>query len=727
MTTYAYTLYKRAGTLVLIGLVAATTGCGSSNGGVTTTPAATPPPAAPPPPPPTGIVTFTINPTTDATAPSEMPTFEAKTFGAVGTYDKIRGTAAGKLDPKDPKNADITDIALAPTDANGLVDYNVDFYILKPSDLTKGNHKVFFELVNRGSKQFGPLNLSSGGNDPKTAADAGTAFLENMGYTMVWTGWESTVSRSNNSMGVTTPVAVNADGSTITGPVYEYLETDSATTTTMATTYTTNSMDPTTATLTVKAHLTDTPTPVDPTTWTWTSPTSIGLLPAGTKFTAGSIYELVYTAKNPWVAGIGFAAVRDLMSFLRNAKTDVTSGTANPLAGDVKRVVTYTLSQPSRTMNDFIWLGFNQDLNGKQVVDGVFSWVGAGDGVALNYRFEQSGMTERNRQQHFYPEAVFPFAFQTTTDSLSGKTDGKFARCSTTNTCPTMMNINSANEYWVKAGSTLHTDGAGNDLPELPNTRNYLISSTQHATPGAANSLGVCQQFVNSTDQFPALRALFVDLDEWLDGTPPPPSMVPSRHDGTAVFATTTANTPLGIGTVAQADLGFPTIPGVLFTGLVTIHNLFDWGPDFDKGIIANPIPVATGKTYVNFVSKVDADGNELAGIRLPPVAVPVATTAGWNLRSTALGGPDGCESSGSLIPFAAHAADRTLAGGVDPRLSLDERYGTHAQYAAQVAAAAQNLKQQRLLLPMDVQTYITNAAQPISVSNNPIYGTYTW
>jgi hypothetical protein len=727
MTTYAYTLYKRAGALVLIGLVAATTGCGSSNGGVTTTPPATPPPAAPPPPPPTGIVTFTINPTTAATAPSQMPTFQAKTFGAVGTYDKIRGTAAGKLDPKDPKNADITDIALAPTDANGLVDYNVDFYILKPSDLTKGNHKVFFELVNRGSKQFGPLNLSGGGNDPTTAADAGTAFLENMGYTMVWTGWESTVSRSNNSMGVTTPVAVNADGSTITGPVYEYLETDSPTTASMTTTYTTNSTDTTMATLTVKAHLTDTPTPVDPTAWTWTSPTTIALLPAGTNFTAGSIYELVYTAKNPWVAGIGFAAVRDLMSFLRTAKTDVTSGTANPLAGDVTRVVTYTLSQPSRTMNDFVWLGFNQDLNGKQVVDGMFSWVGAGDGVALNYRFEQSGMTERNRQQHFYPEAVFPFAFQTTTDSLSGETDGKFARCTTTSTCPTVMNINSANEYWVKAGSTLHTDGAGNDLPELPNTRNYLISGAQHATPGAANSLGVCQQFVNSTDQFPALRALFVDLDEWLDGTAPPPSMVPSRHDGTAVFASTTANTPLGIGTVAQADLGFPTIPGVLYTGVVTIHNLFNWGPDFGKGIIANAVPVATGKTYLNFVSKVDADGNELAGIRLPPVSVPVATTAGWNLRATALGGPDGCESSGTLIPFAAHAANRTLAGGVDPRLSLDERYGTHAQYAAQVAAAAQNLQQQRLLLPMDVQTYITNAALTITVTSNPIYGSYTW
>jgi hypothetical protein len=723
MDTYAYTRYKRAGALVLIGLAAAITGCGSSHSGGSTTPppATVTPPAAPPPPPPTGIITFTINST------SQMPTFGGMAFGPVGTYDKIRGTAIGALDPKDPKNATITDLALAPVDANGLVEYNMDFYILKPSDLSKGNHKVFFELPNRGSKQYGALNLSGGGNDPTTPTDAGTAFLQYQGYTIVWGGWESTVSRSNNSMGVTTPVAMNSDGSPITGQVYEYLETDSATTASMTTTYVTNSTDPTLATLTVKAHLTDTPTAIPSTGWTWTGPTTIALTPSGTNFTAGSIYELVYTAKNPWVAAVGLAAIRDLASFLRNATADVTSGTANPLAGDVQRMVTFGSSQPARTMNDFVWLGFNEDLNGKQVFDGVFNWVAGGDGVAINYRFEQSGMTERNRQQHFYPEAVFPFAYATTTDPLTMKTDGRDVRCTASNTCPKIMNINSANEYWVKATSMLHTDATGNDMADAPNFRTYLISGSQHAGPGAANSLGVCQQFVNPTDQLPALRALFVDLDEWLDGTPPPDSKVPRRGDGTAAFAQTTADSPLGIGVVPQADLGFPTIPGVLYTGLVTVHNVFNWGPQFDQGIISVVPPQSTNKVYPNFVSKVDSDGNELAGIRLPPVEVPVATTAGWNLRATALGGPDGCESAGTSIPFAPTAAARTLATGTDPRPSLDERYGSHAAYAAAVQVAAINLQDQRFLLPMDVQTYIVNAQKPISVLNNPIYGTYMW
>src|SRR6185437_6965906 len=182
------------------------------------------------------------------------------------------------------------------------------------------------------------------------------------------------------------------------------------------TAYNTNSTDTTQATLTARAHLTDTPTPVPSTGWTWTSPNKIALLPAGTPFQQSWIYELTFTAKDPVVGGVGFAALRDFTSFLRNAAAD-TAGTPNPLAGaGLTRWVTWTLSQPARTMNDFVWLGFNQDLNGKQVFDGVFNWVGAGDGVALNYRFEQSGRTERNRQNHLYPEASFPFSYTTLTD-----------------------------------------------------------------------------------------------------------------------------------------------------------------------------------------------------------------------------------------------------------------------------------------------------------------------
>jgi phage tail protein X len=191
------------------------------------------------------------------------------------------------------------------------------------------------------------------------------------------------------------------------------------------------------------------------------------------------------------------------------------------------------------------------------------------------------------------------------------------------------------------------------------------------------------------------------------------------------VFTTTTADSPLGIGVVPQATLGWQSIPGVLYTGLVTVHNQFNFGPKFDDGILSINPPTATGNVYPSFVSKVDSDGNEIAGIRLPPVAAPVATTTGWNLRSAAFGGNDGCESTGSLIPFAPDAATRTTLG--DTRPSLTERYGTHAGYVAAVTAAANTLAAQRLLLPADVQAYIAAAKQPVNVVGNPIYGSYTW
>jgi hypothetical protein len=682
---------------------------------------------------PTGIRNITINTTTDAVAPSQNPTFAGTTFGAVGAYRKIIGTATGLLDPADPHNTLINDIALAPRDANGMVSYSMDFYILMPVDPTKGNHKVFVEEVNRGNKQFALFNGSGGGNNPTTAADAGTGFLMNQGYTMVWVGWEpNAVSRvgpgTNFSMGLTAPVAKNADGSSITGLDYEYLETDNSTTTSFTTAYNTNSTDTTKATLTVKQHLTDTPTTIPSTGWTWTSANTIALLPAGTRFTQSAIYELTFTAKDPVVGGVGFAGVRDFISFLRTATADA-AGTANPLAGTAPtRFVSWTLSQPSRFMNDFIWLGFNQDLNGKQVFDGVFNWVGAGDGIGLNYRFEQSGRTERNRQNKLYPEAPFPFSYTTTTDPFSGVIDGRNVRCTATNTCPKVMNINSSNEYWVKAGSLLHTDGLGNDVVEPANVRNYLVASTQHASPSGINSLGICAQYQNPIDQNPALRALFFAMDQWIDNTAPPPSMVPRRADANAVLTQTTAQSLLGIGVVPQASLGWPTIPNALYTGLVTIRDLLNFGPNFAAGILSINPPTPSTKVYQSFVSKVDAqDGNELAGIRLPPVSVPLATAAGWGLRGAAFSGPDGCESSGTYIPFAIDQAHRTAIG--DTRPSLTERYTTHANYVTQVTTAANALAAQRLLLPADVQKYITTAANPVVVgADNPVYpGGYTW
>lgn len=650
---------------------------------------------------PSGIVRIEI-------ASTEVA-FEGRTFGPVGAYQKLRGKAYGELDPADPRNAVIVDLALAPRNARGRVEYAMDIYMLKPADLSKGNHKLFMEVNNRGGKLFGPLNQSSGGNDPTTAAHAGQAFLMNQGYTLVWSGWDPSAPAGNNNLTITVPVAKNADGSSITGPSYEYIVFDNATTQTATLAYNAATPDKATATLTVRDRLADTPVAIPASGWEYASTGSIRLLPAGTAFRQSAIYEFTYTAIDPVVAGIGFAATRDFVSFLRHQAAD-GSGNANPLAGDVTRVLGFTVSQPGRYINDFIWLGFNEDETGGKVFDGIENWIAAGTGIGLNYRFAQSARTERNRQNHLYPEAPFPFAYAVTTDPLTGKTDGRNKRCLQTNTCPKLLSVNSANEYWVKTGSLVHTDPSGNDIADPENVRFYLLSGVEHTGGSGSppNSPGNCQQPRNTTDPNPALRALFVVLDQWIDGTPPPPSQVPRRADNTAVFSNTTASSALGIGVVPQASLGWPGIPGVTYTGLATVRNLFDFGPQFDSGILSVEPPRATGKVYPSFVSRVDADGNEIAGIRLPPVAAPFATHSGWALRAAAFGGPDGCEASGQTIALPVTAADRLASG--DPRLSLVERYGNKAGYVAAVTASANALRDRRLLLPGDVAAYVTAA-----------------
>ena len=636
----------------------------------------------------------------------ESPTFEGRTFGKVGAYEKLRGKAYGEVDPNDLLNAIITDIDLAPLNGDVKVEYAMDIYILKPVDLNKGNHKLFMDVNNRGNKRIGALNNSPNTNDPTSAEDAGEAFFMKRGYTLVWSGWDPLASAGNNRLTMTVPV-VTDDGETITGPSYEYINFDNATTETYTLAYPAASLDETAATLTVKQFLNDAPTVIPPTDWEYVDETTIQLL--GTPFQQSHIYELTYEAKDPVVLGLGLAATRDFVSFLRYETAD-DEGNPNPLAGDVEHTFTFTVSQPGRYLNDFRTLGFNEDEEGRQVIDGMMNYIGGGTGVAINYRFGQTARTERNRQNHFYPEGVFPFAFPEQFDPVSDKTGGRNVRCLESDTCPKAFEVNSANEYWVKAGSLLHTDTAGNDLPDPENVRFFLISGARHGVGNAAN-MGVCQQFDNPTDAYTTMRALFVALDEWVsDGKPPPDSRVPRVADGTAVFSVPVPDTVTGI--VPQGDLGFPDIPGVTYTGVITTRYLFDFGPLFDsEGIMSNyPPDFVDAPTYPSFVSKTDEDGNELAGIRLPPVAAPVATTTGWALRREGFGLNDGCESAGQNIPFATTEAERLASG--DPRPSLEERYGTHGGYVAAVSRAANRLVRDRLMLREDAQKYINEAAQ---------------
>ena len=634
---------------------------------------------------------------------STQPAFNGKSFGSVGTYQVLKGKAYGEVDPNSPRNALITDIQLAPRNARGMVEYSMDIYMLKPADLSKGNHKLFVELPNRGSKPFGSFNKSRGGNDPGASDQPDDAFLMSMGYTMVWCGWDIS---ATTGLTITVPIAINKDGSAITGPSYEYISFDNNNTLSYKLAYPAVLTDKKSAVLTERALLNDAPKVLNSTDWEFTDEHTIRLLPAGTAFKQSYVYDFVYTAKEPKVAGLGLCSTRDFVSFLRYAKADA-AGNANPLAGDVQYTYSFASSQPARYMNDMQTLGFNEDEQGRRVIDGIENWLGGGSGVGINYRFAQPGRTERNRQNHLYPEGIFPFAYPVLTDKLTGKTGGRSVGYQNRANMPKDMEINSANEYWVKAASLLHSDTQGNDLSDPENVRFYLISGMQHGT-GSGTNKGSGQQFQNPTRPEPVLRALFMALDAWVTkGVKPPDSQVPRRSKGTATLATSRPGALTG--NVSKSEIGWPDIAGVTYTGLITTRYAYNFGPEFKKGIIAKyPVDKIDAPAYPNFVSKVDADGNEVAGIRLPTVAAPTGTLTGWALRRDGFGLNDGAESAGQYIPFKKTKTERMAAG--DPRLSLEERYGTHEKYVEAVTQAVKDLQARRLLLPDDAAAYIKEA-----------------
>jgi hypothetical protein len=603
---------------------------------------------------------------TKITILSSGPAFGGYSFPGVGTYQVLKGYAIDAVDPKSPQNSMITDIQLAPQDANGKVEVIFNFYILKPTDITKGNGKMMYEPPNRGSKTFGVMNNTPTfpvSNDPASLTDPAAledSFLWTRGYTTVWSGWEyegdptAAATLAGSAAGVAsngTPltsmsVAYGPGNSTITGPGYEYIVQTA--TNPAATTYTLSypaaAGDQSNAILTHRVHLDDTPQIVPSGQWSYVDPTNPTVIKLPSGFVAQDVYEFSYLAKNPTVNGLGLAVIRDFNSFLRNTSAD-DFGNSNPLANSIHRVYTYTLSQPARTLNDFVHLGFNQDENHRKVFDGMLQWVGAGDGLNMNYRWSQTKRTERNRQEQLYLEGLYPFANVPTFDPISGTSDWRYKRCEQTNTCPLALEFYSANEYWVKAASLMSTDPTGRfDLPDHPLTRLYLLSSAQHASAGNPTTKGACQQFLDPLDPAPVERALWTDLDEWSTrGVPPPDSEVPTLHGHTLAL-------PL------QSSVGFPHIPGVTFTGLKTTRYRFNYGPHFYQTFIPTINPPAggppyednpaNGPIYPSYVPKTDSDGNDIAGIRLPELQVPLATYTGWALRS-GVWANDGCEGSG--------------------------------------------------------------------------------
>ena len=611
-------------------------------------------------------------------------------FGAAGAYERVRGTFKGEIDPADPRNKVIVNLDKAPRNARGRVDYEADFFILRPADAARGGGKIIYDVTNRGRKyvHFRLMDAKppsvAAANDPKNIEDAGNGLLFRMGYTFVWSGWDPDTPRSNNNMTMK-PVIATDGGAPIVRTIRNELVngTRSPLRETFRLSHETATLDQAQAKLTLRRNETDARREIPASGWAYVNAREIRLLPEGTKPEPGSLYEIHYPAKDPRVLGIGLASARDLVSFLRFEAAD-SKGNANPAHAGIKRAFAIGFSQGGRFLRDYVKDGFNQDESARKVFDGILAHTAGVGGVFVNYEFGYADHTATQHQDHTFPENEFPFSTARMTDPVTGKT-GSLLRNDGYD--PLWMETNTSTEYWQKGASLLVTDPLGTRDVELPpNARAYLIAGTQHgATAWMTSTLGSCVNPRNPHSPTPALRALLVALDEWAsEGKAPPASRTPRLKDGT--FTTPDA-------------LKFPAIPGVQVVRRVAeIGVLKDWiKPEMDMS-----------KPYRAFVTQVDADGNEIAGVLLPEIAVPLATYTGWNYYRAPFPEGELCDRDGTYKPFAATRAERETQK--DPRRSLEERYGDHAAYVKRFEDTANKLVVARLLLRDDADRLIARA-----------------
>jgi hypothetical protein len=608
------------------------------------------------------------------------PAFEGRVFGTVGSYERVVARATVALSPSDPHNTIIVDLDRAPRNAQGLVEATADIEILRPANAANGNRRLLYDVVNRGTQRaLVYYNDAPAGNDVSKASASGNGFLMNRGYTVVISGWQGDLAPRKEWLTASVPVVPGITGLSREEFIFDHTRNPAVATLT----YPAVELDPAKATLTVRARETDPRgTPAD-LSFTFEAPDKISIKrPAG--FDAGAIYELIYQAKDPKVMGMGFAATRDIVSFLRREAADAAS-TPNPLAGRIDSAVSLGVSQSGRFLHDFLYLGFNEDEAGRSVFDGLIPHVAAGKKMFTNYRFAQPG---RNMQEHgetLYPGTGFPFTYPVTTDPVTGRTDGWLARCLAAKNCPKIMQTDTDLEFYQSFGSLVATDTKGEPLAMPDNVRLYYLASLQHASTATTKSsmTPVCTYPTNPLYAGPVLRALVVALEGWTaDGTAPPASRYPSRADGTLV-------------TPADNAKSFPNVPGFRYGGLVHQPTLIDH----------DTMPPAKKTAYPVFVPKVDADGNAVAGIRLPTLVAPVATHLGWNVRKAGFGEGGLCGNFGSMLPFAKTRDERMKAN--DPRLSLEERYPTADARAGIIEKTARQLVQDRLLLEDDVGGYL--------------------
>ena len=619
-------------------------------------------------------------------------------FGAAGSYEKLIGRVDFGLDPDAPANAAIVDLKLAPRNARGEVESSADFYLLKPVDPRRGNGRLFYEVGNRGGKaMLVTFQKASASFDPATAAEFGDGALMQQGFTLLWMGWQWDVPVRPGTMRMGIPIATE-NGRRITGLVRgNFILSERAQTASVADrnhqAYPVLDPASTENVMTVRDDPTAKGQVIPHTRWRFIDDGTVAL---DGGFEPGRIYDVVYRSADPRIVGCGLAGTRDLVSFLK-----YESSGENPAPG-LRAAIGWGVSQSGRFLRHFLYQGFNQDEQGRSVFDGVFDQVGGAGRGSFNHRF---GQASRDALQFFnilFPVDLFPFTDGPETDPETGIADSLLGRAARSGTAPKVFHLLTNSEYFNRAGSLVHTDPTGTRDADLPaNTRIYTIASAPHGPgpfPPASNSGGgmVGRAALNPLNYAPVTRALFRALDRWVsEDIEPPPSAYPRVADGTL--------TP-------PDRAGWPAIPGFALPQLPLRAFHLNFGPDWNRGIVSVE-PPEVGPAFTVRVPAVDRDGHARAGIRLPDIAVPLATHAGWNYRHASIGAPDRLAGEiGSYIPFPRTRADRDRTG--DPRLSIEERYRNRDEYVGKYAAATLDLVVRGYVLPEDVADLLKHAIE---------------
>ncbi len=620
---------------------------------------------------------------------SERPALGGATFGAVGQYEWLTGTARGELDPADPANAVIQDLALAPRNAAGRVEYAMDVAILRPAVPAQGNGTLLYDVLNRGRKLA-----------PGVFERDWPGFLEAQGFTLVWSGWQGDLPAEGSLMRLAAPLAHAPDGGVLTGTVRKEYELFSPTDTLAlgdtdlgrGLAYPAVIAAAAAATLTERVRQADAAHLVPRAEWEFAdcrtrpfpgTPDATRICRRG-GFDTDHVYELLYTARDPVVMGIGFAATRDLVAFLRG---DGEGAGGNPLAGRVQRAIAHGTSQSGRFLRSFLQLGFNRDEQGRRVFDAMNIHIASAK-LALNQRFAQPSAASMQHEEHLAPTQDGPLGW-----------DAILQRCRTNATCPQIFQEFSSTEYWNSRASLDTTEAGVADAALAPEVHVYHVSATQHVL---GLKTAPCQREGNPNGMAEVMRALLARLQGLLvTGTAPPPSRYPRLADATLVAP-------------AADTAGFARVPGLDYAAQVNDVPPLDRGPAFDpvteSGVLREPprpLPGAVAPPVL--VPALDADGNETGGVRTVTLAAPLGTYVGWNRRRAGFAEGELCYLAGGFVPFARTEAERRAAA--DPRPSLAERYGDHDGYVAAVARAAAAAEADGFLLGPDAERLRQEAA----------------